>query len=168
MNDTSNNAPSDEQPGVPTRGCLLGIDFGTKRVGFAISSRDQSLSSPLKTWQRQTPNADARFVKKLVQEYDVKGLVVGLPLHMSGDEGGVAIQAREFGDWLSEQTKLPVSYWDERFTSAAAETLLYSADLSPKERKAKIDKLAAHLILQSFLDAEDRNQKPPSYPQKEG
>lgn len=167
MNDTSNQQSSEEEEPVPEKGCLLGVDFGTKRVGFAVSSRDQSMSSPLKTCQRQTPDADTKFVNKLVQEYDIKGLVVGLPVHMSGDEGGVAAQARGYGTWLSKATKLPVCYWDERFTSAKAETLLYSADLTPKQRKDKIDKLAAHIMLQSFLDAEDRNQKPPSFLKEE-
>ncbi|MEZ6047039.1 MAG: Holliday junction resolvase RuvX [Planctomycetaceae bacterium] len=114
-------------------------------------------------WQRQSEAGDARFIKKLVEENQVVGLVVGLPVHMSGDEGGVAAQARQYGDWLAETVSLPVQYWDERFTSAKAETLLYSADLNAKQRKEKIDKLAAHIILQSFLDAEDRNQLPPSF-----
>ncbi|QDU79005.1 Putative Holliday junction resolvase [Polystyrenella longa] len=150
----------------PTEGRLLGVDFGTKRVGFAVSSGDQKYSSPLTVWQRQTEKGDARFLKKLVEDNQPVGLVVGLPVHMSGDEGEVAAQVREYGDWMAETLSLPICYWDERFTSAKAERLLFTSDLNEKQRKAKIDKLAAHLMLQSFLDTDDRSQAPPSFPVK--
>ncbi|MCA9039839.1 MAG: Holliday junction resolvase RuvX [Planctomycetaceae bacterium] len=161
MSDTSEPTP------FPTTGRLLGVDFGTKRVGFAVSSMDQKYSSPLIVWQRQSEQGDARFLKKLVAEHEIVGLVVGLPVHMSGDEGGVAAQARAYGDWMAATVNLPVCYWDERFTTASAEVLLYSSDMNAKQRKEKIDKLAAHLMLQSFLDTDDRNQAPASFPVKE-
>jgi putative Holliday junction resolvase len=79
---------------------------------------------------------------------------------MSGDEGGLARSAREFGLWIAAETHLPLRFWDERFTSALAEEILQAASLTKKQRKARKDKLAAYLLLQSFLDALDRDQKP--------
>lgn len=147
----------------PQEGRLLGLDFGTKRLGIAVSTPEQSISSPLENYDRRSPALDAKHLAELVDEYRIAGLVVGLPVHMSGDEGGLAKQAREFGDWLAKETNRPVRYWDERFTSAQAEEILQAASLTKKQRKARKDKLAAQLLLQSFLDAKDRNQKPQAY-----
>jgi putative Holliday junction resolvase len=138
----------------------MGLDFGTKRIGIAVSTYEQSMSSPLENYDRKTPSLDARHLRELAEEYRIVGLVVGLPVHMSGDEGGLARSAREFGEWAAAETHLPVRYWDERYTSALAEEILQAASLTKKQRKARKDKLAAHLLLQSFLDAKDRDQKP--------
>ena len=152
----------DSADDFPRPGRLLGIDYGTKRVGIAVSSPDQLYSSPLENFTRRSPPHDAAHLLQLAEEYEVAGLVVGLPVHMSGDEGGKAREARAYGQWLNEVTGLPVRYWDERFTSAAAEVHLLAAQLSKKKRKARMDMLAAQILLQSFLDAEDRQRKPPA------
>ena len=144
----------------PASGALLRIDYGTKRVGFALSTPDQSLACPLETLQRSQAAQDARQICKICNDYRVVGLVVGLPVHMSGSEGGKAREARQFGDWCGELTGLPVLYWDERFTSSMAENHLREFSLSRKRRKKHIDKLAAQLILQSFLDAPNRHVTP--------
>ncbi|MCA9061510.1 MAG: Holliday junction resolvase RuvX [Planctomycetaceae bacterium] len=136
---------------LPVRGVLLGIDYGTKRVGIAVSDRGQRFSSPLYNYQRQGKQDD-HFFRKLVREYEVTGLVVGLPLHLSGDESQKSGEARRYAQWLTDLTGLPHDFQDERFTSSYAEQLLLEAELTKKKRKERIDKLAAQLLLQSFLD----------------
>lgn len=148
------------RPDLPTHGRLLGLDYGTKRVGIAVSDQDQRIASPLKNYQRQTPEIDARFLNGTVRDYRVVGLLVGLPVHLSGEEGQKAREAREFGTWVADVTGLPVQFWDERYTSSVAESYLLAVDMSRKKRKQYRDKIAAQILLQSFLDAEDRNQTP--------
>jgi putative Holliday junction resolvase len=157
-------APSrDESLSLPAEGRLLGLDFGTKRIGIAVSTHEQTISSPLDNYTRQSAQADAEHLNRLVMEYHAVAIVVGLPVHMSGDEGQSARAARDFGRWVGEATALPVTFWDERYTSALAEQHLLQAELSKKKRKARLDKLAAHFILQSYLNAPDRSQSPGEY-----
>lgn len=137
---------------LPPRGRLLGVDFGTVRVGLAVSDADRILASPLATHQRQG-DADAAFYAKLTAAESIVGLVVGLPLHTGGEEGVKAKEARQYGAWLEQVTQLPVVFWDERYTTAAAEDALWDAGLSHKKRKDRRDRVAAQLILQGFLDA---------------
>ncbi|WP_339613044.1 Holliday junction resolvase RuvX [uncultured Rubinisphaera sp.] len=144
----------------PSEGALLGIDFGTKRVGIAISTPDQSISSPLETLQRSQPAQESKIFCKICKEYRIKGLVVGLPVHMSGDEGEKAKMARKFGDWLSKISELPVIYWDERFTTSLAQHHLREFGISKAKQKSRLDMLAAQVMLQSFLDAPDRFAAP--------
>jgi len=157
MNDSSS------QPQVPAAGPLIGLDFGTKRIGVAICNSDQTIASPLENYTRQSKQDDARHFDRLFQDYRAVGLVVGLPVHMSGEEGQQAREARKFGSRMGEQLGLPVGFWDERYTSAFAEQHLTEAGLSKKKRKARMDKLAAQIMLQSFLDAPDRNRKPEAF-----
>ncbi len=138
----------------------MGLDFGTKRIGIAISTPEQTISSPLESYTCRSPEQDGRHLIAFVKGYRVVGLVVGLPVHMSGDQGGKAREARDFGSWVAELTGLPVRFWDERFTSVMADQILQQGNLSKKKRKARRDKLAAQMILQSFLDSEDRDQQP--------
>lgn len=146
----------------PAFGRLLGIDFGTRRIGIAVCNDEQTISSPLENITRHSEKTDFADLKSLAEEYGIKGLVVGLPVHMSGDEGQMAKEARAFGEKLAELTGLPIRFWDERFSSVQADYHLHAADLSRNQRKARRDKLAAQIILQSFLDAPDRNRRPGS------
>jgi putative Holliday junction resolvase len=150
-------------PAVPEFGPLMGIDYGEKRIGVAISNEEQTISLPLENYSRRTTELDAEWLRQLAIGYGVRGLVVGLPVHQSGDEGGKAREARRFGEWAHTVTKLPVSWWDERYSSAAADALLDQQELSKKKRKARRDKLAAQVFLQSFLDSDDRSAAPPSF-----
>ena len=145
---------------VPTAGRLLGLDYGTHRLGTAISTYEQNLASPLENYTLRSDRLDADWLAQLASDYRAVGLVVGLPLHMrSGDEGQKAHEARAFGEWASAVTGLPVTYHDERLTSASAELLLMDAGFTKKQIKARIDKLAAQIMLQSYLD---KRAKPPA------
>ena len=154
---------SDETPlrsEVPTFGALLGIDFGTKRIGAAICNDDQSIALPLENYTRRTRELDAKWLTELVAGYGIRGIVIGLPVHMSGQEGGKAREARAFGQWAAKLTSRPVVWWDERFSSAVADMYIEQAGTSKSKRKGRRDQLAAQVILQSFLEADDRSAEP--------
>lgn len=135
------------------KGRLLGVDFGTVRVGLAVSDADGIIASPFETYLRKDAVTDAAYFAKLATDERIVGLVVGLPLHMGGEEGVKAKEAREYGAWLFQATGLPVTFWDERCTTAAAEDALWDAGLSHKKRRDRRDRVAAQLILQGYLDA---------------
>lgn len=145
---------------VPALGTLLGLDYGTKRIGVAVSTPDQSIASPLENYTRRNSAEDIAWMQRLVKEYAAVGLVVGLPVHMSGDEGTKAKEARNFGEWMSRKTGLPVVFWDERYSSAMAGLYLQQSEMSPKKQKAKMDMVAAQVVLQSFLMSPNRNDAP--------
>ncbi len=132
---------------------LLGIDYGKVRVGLAVTDPQRKIASPLTTYTRRNREQDARFFQELITKEEIGGLVVGLPVHMSGDEGPMAAEARAFGEWLIRVTGMPVVYWDERFTTVEAESYLSTAGLTKKRRKARRDRVAAQILLQSYLDA---------------
>lgn len=132
---------------------VLGVDYGTVRIGLAVSDADRQIASPLSTYQRRGPAQDAAAFRALAAREEVGLIVVGLPLHLSGCEGQKATEARAFGRWLGEVTGLPVIFWDERFTTVEAESALWSAGLTHKQRKQRRDRVAAQLMLQAYLDA---------------
>jgi len=134
-------------------GRLLGVDFGTVRVGLAVSDPDRLIASPFETYVRKDAKADGAYFAQVVAAEKIVGLVVGLPLHTGGEEGIKAKEARDYGQWLTETTGLPVVFWDERCTTAAAEDALWDAGLSHRKRRDRRDRVAAQLILQGFLDA---------------
>lgn len=138
---------------LPTAGRLLGVDFGTVRIGIAISDARQSLASPLDNYTRGSKQQDAAYFQQLVRAEDIVGFVVGLPVHMSGDESQKSKQVREFGSWLEQSTGQPVTYYDERFSSALADEFLAAGELSKKQRQKRRDMLAAQIILSSYLES---------------
>jgi putative holliday junction resolvase len=159
----SDDAPTDQDARfaqVPTEGNLLGIDFGTRRIGFAMSDDRQVFATPLETYTRTVESVDARHLKQICEDYRIKGIVIGLALHISGDESRVSHQSREYGEWVAEVTRLPVVFWDERFSSATADVRLMEAGLTETRKDSRRDMLAAQAILQSFLDADDRTAMP--------
>ena len=134
-----------------SKGPLLGIDYGTKRIGLAVCDPDRVIASPLGTQANDASNET--FFTGLVTTSKFVGIVVGLPLHASGEESPMSREARAFAKWLGDLAKLPVVMWDERHTSHAAESVLREAKLTMKKRKAKVDRVAAQMILQGFIDA---------------
>lgn len=147
----------------PTEGRLAGIDYGTVRIGIAISDPDQALASPLENYTRRDLAADGRRFQQLVKEDRIVGFVVGLPVYTSGDESQKSLEAREFGKWLGELTELPVTFFDERYTSVEAEQILGAAQLTKKQRKKRLDMLAAQIMLSSYLESQrDAEHEPKS------
>ncbi len=124
---------------------------------MAVSDVEQRYAAAVSVIQRSSVKGDTNALLRLVEENAAVGLVVGLPVHKSGDEGAKAKQAREFGTWAGRATNLPVAYWDERHSSTIAEGHLISGGVSEKKRKKSLDAIAAQIMLQSYLDAPDRN-----------
>jgi putative Holliday junction resolvase len=146
-------AESDNRSRENDRGRVAGIDFGTTRIGIAISDPGRSIASPYENYTRRGPQQDARRMQRLVEEERVTLFVVGLPVHLDGRESQSSTRAREFGQWLHEATRVPVEFCDERFSSVEAEQFLLDANLSRKRRKARIDMLAAQILLSSYLES---------------
>jgi putative holliday junction resolvase len=138
---------------VTAAGRLLGVDYGHVRIGLAVSDRERKIASPLATYIRGNKERAAEHFRKLINEEEIVEIVLGLPVHLDGREGQKAIETRAFGKWLQETTERPVIYWDERFTTVEAEELLLNAGLTNKRRRNRRDRVAAQLLLQSYLDA---------------
>jgi len=147
--------------GVPQPGRVAGIDYGTVRIGIALSDPSRRWVSPHEVYTRGDEAQDAEFFRRLVQQEDVTLLVVGLPVHLDGRESPKSIEARRFGAWLSEATGVPVEFFDERFTSTEAEQSLLSADLTRKKRKRRRDMLAAQIMLAAYLESREKDAAGP-------
>ena len=142
---------------IPPTGRVLGMDWGTSRIGVAISDETQLIASPLDTLTRRTGRRlpVGRFLTLVEREQPV-GLLVGVPLDDDGLEGVAAIAAREMGRALAARSGLPLDWIDESFSTVEAEEVLLAADVSRAKRKQVIDKMAAAVILQRWLDARPR------------
>lgn len=134
-------------------GRILGLDFGLRRVGAAVSDPGRGIATPLEVYERRDQRQDEQHYRALVREHDVERIVVGLPVHTSGREGELAALARTWGVRLSSVTGLPVVFADERYTSVEAENLLIQSGMKRQRRKALRDQLAAQILLQGYLDA---------------
>lgn len=133
----------------------LGIDPGQRRVGLAVSGEDSALASPHKTIER---GDDAKLLRDLCNEaraLQVGEVIVGLPLRLDGSEGPEAKRAKRLAAALERELALKVVLWDERFTTVAAERQLRGVGMRGDKKKSAIDKAAATLLLQSYLDAKD-------------
>ena len=131
---------------------MLGIDVGTKTLGLALSDVSRSIASGLETLRRSKFATDAARLLTIAAEHGVGGLVIGLPLNMDGSEGPRVQATRAFQRNLAALTDLPMLFWDERLSTAAAERTLIEGDASRRRRAEVIDKLAATIILQTALD----------------
>lgn len=131
---------------------LLGLDVGTKTIGLALSDILWSIASPYEVILRRKFTLDARELLKIIDEFKVGGLVVGLPVNMDGTEGPRAQSTRSFIDNFLALHDMPIFLWDERFSTNAVTRMMLEADLSRKRRDELVDKLAASYILQGALD----------------
>ncbi len=131
---------------------VLGIDFGSKRIGLAISDVQGDFAFPLETLHRKALAQDLRAIKKLVNEREVQAIVVGLPLHMSGQAGPEAEAAKRFAGRLAEDLSIPVDMMDERLTTAEAQRVLRAGGTSGSKRRQKVDAVAASIILRVYLE----------------
>ena len=142
-------------------GRIAGIDYGTVRIGIAISDPGRTIASPYENYTRRGLEQDAQRFRRLVAEEGVTRFVVGLPVHLDGGESQKSVEARQFGQWLAETTGLPVEYYDERFTTAGAEEFLLDAGMTRKRRKRRLDLLAALIMLAAYLESGARGQDDP-------
>ena len=132
---------------------VLGLDIGETRVGVAVSDAEGRVALPLTVLDARALTADATPLARLVEDYEAGMLVVGVPLTLGGDEGPQAHDVRERAERLSETVGVPVAYWDERLSSAEARRAMREAGLTEREQRGALDKVAAALILQGWLDA---------------
>jgi putative Holliday junction resolvase len=146
------NTSKNTDPEIPRQGRLLGIDFGDVRIGLAICDADQTIAGPLATYARRTVDLDAAFFRELVEREAIVGIVVGLPLHLNGRASQKSSSVESFARWLRTLVACPIAFYDERFSTATAEEML-GRELTRKQRKSRIDKIAAQVILNDYLQS---------------
>lgn len=134
-------------------GRILALDVGSKRIGVAVSDPLGITAQGLETIQRQNKRRDLEALGALLKQYDVREIVVGLPLRLSGAEGTQSEKMRRFASDLEAHFGITVHLWDERWTSTEANRLLREAELSIEKRGKAVDRMAAVLILQSWMEA---------------
>ncbi len=145
--------PAELKTALPPGGRLLGLDLGSKTIGLAICDSGLAVASPLATIGRKKFTADAAALMALIAERGIGALVLGLPRNMDGSEGPRAQSTRQFAANLLGKIDIPIALWDERLSTAEVERVLIDeADMTRKRRGEVIDKMAASVILQGFLD----------------
>lgn len=137
----------------PGQSRILGLDVGSRRIGMAVSDPLGITAQGLDTLQRRNKKLDFKRLGEVIAQYEVAEIVVGYPLRMSGMEGVQAEKMQAFADELRKQFKLPVHLWDERLTSAEANRVLRESEISIQKRGEAVDRMAAMLILQSWMEA---------------
>ena len=134
-------------------GRILAIDYGSRRMGLAVSDGLGITAQGIETLERRNKRSDFARLERVLREYQVIEIVLGNPLRMSGEEGTQSQKVAEFAEELRRRFELPVHLWDERLTSSEANRLLREAEVSLHRRTQAVDRMAATLILQSFLQA---------------
>ena len=137
---------------LPRARALVGLDLGTKTIGVSVSDGLLSVASPLETIKRTKYTVDAARLEQIIDARDIGGIVLGLPFNMDGSEGPRCQSTRAFARNFARQSELPITYWDERLSTVAAERALLEADASRRRRAEVIDNVAATYILQGALD----------------
>jgi putative holliday junction resolvase len=140
--------------GNPLLGRVMALDVGSRRIGVAVTDPLGITAQGLDTIQRQNKRRDYEALRRVLEKYEVREIVIGLPLRLSGAEGTQSEKMRLFADDLHTHFGLPVHLWDERWTSTQANRLLRETDLSIKKRGQAVDRMAAILILQSWMEAQ--------------
>ncbi len=146
---------------MPPSTRIAGIDYGTVRIGIAIADLEIGIAGPYENYNRRNEKLDGQYFLELAQQERIVRFVVGLPVHLSGNESQKSREARTFGAWLEKLTGVSVDYFDERYTSTEAEAILGDAQLSKKKRKARLDQLAAQIMLTAYLEAGAKGQDSP-------
>ena len=145
---------------LPPHGRIAAVDYGTVRIGVAVSDPERRIASPLASLSRGSSQSDSRWFAELVAREEIVGFVVGLPVGSAGGETQKSREARQFGQWLGQSTGLPVAYFDERYTTVEAEAILSGAELTSKRRKKRRDMLAAQILLTAFLESATPGEAP--------
>lgn len=133
---------------------ILALDYGTKRIGVALSDELKWTAQPLETFERRALDWDVAHIAALISSHDVERVVLGFPLQLDGRQGPAVLAMRVFAEKLEAGISVPIVLWDERMTTKAAEDLLIAADVSRKKRKGAVDRVAAAILLQSYLEAQ--------------
>ncbi len=131
---------------------LLGVDPGKKRVGLAISDEDKLVSTPLKTIIKKNNSDFIKEIRKIIEENNVRGIIVGNPINMDGSRGSSAQSANDFAKHLSNNVSVPITMWDERLSSEGAFNLSSNLDVNTSKKVEKLDQNAASFILQGAID----------------
>jgi putative Holliday junction resolvase len=139
----------------------LGLDIGSVRIGVAVSDPAGSVASPLTVLDARSLASDIGPLARLVEDYEPECLVVGLPLSLSGEAGPQAEAVRTVAERLAEAVALPLAYADERLSSSEARRMMSASGLSEKEQRGSVDKVAAALVLQGWLDAQRNGSRDP-------
>ncbi len=135
------------------RGRILAIDYGERRIGLAMSDPERIIASGLSTLTINNDRAGIDEIKKIIRDYEVSLVVIGIPFRPDGSVSAKGIRIQTFGDTLKSETEVPVTEWDESFSSVSAKELLIQAETKKKRRKKeKIDELAAVVILRDYMD----------------
>ncbi len=134
-------------------GRVLALDYGKRRIGIAISDELGITAQGLNTLERTNVREDVRHLAQLIAEKNVTLILMGKPLHMSGAESRQAEYCRDFAGRLSAASGVPVEFWDERLTTVAAQRVLRESGISMQKRAAAVDRLAAVILLESYLDS---------------
>ena len=157
------------EKGKPQR--VLGLDVGARRIGLAVTDPLGITAQGLETLERKNKKHDFAYLNRILRQYDVKEIVVGLPLRMSGQEGTQSEKIRIFAEELENKFGLPVHFWDERLTSVEANRFLRDSELSIEKRAKAVDRMAAVLILQGWMErnaldsrASEPDQEKPAEP----
>ncbi len=137
---------------IPVDGSLMGLDFGTKTIGIAVSDTRQTIATGIKTIRRTKFQQDLQSLKLIIKDRQIKGIVLGLPKNMNGTEGPRCQSTRTFAKNVSFSIQIPITFWDERLSSVVAERSLIEANASRQRRTKVIDYVAASFILQGALD----------------
>ena len=142
----------DFKKSVGKKSRILGIDPGKNRIGLAISDEDKLVSTPLKTISKKNNSNFINQIREIVQENDVKGIIIGNPINMDGTSGRSAQSAKDFAKYISNNISVPVSMWDERLSSEVAFNLSSNLDINVSKKLDKLDEKAASFILQGAID----------------
>jgi len=138
---------------------ILGIDYGEKRIGLALSDSSNTVARSMKVLKRNGSRSWVREIEAIVDQNKIERIVVGLPKNMNGSLGEKGKEVLAFVKVLEKVVRVPIVTWDERLTTVTAEKVLLQADLSRKKRKDILDKLSACIILQNYLDSIGSSQK---------
>lgn len=146
---------------------ILALDYGTKRIGVALSDELRWTAQPLETFERRTLDRDVTHIASLVNTHEVGQVVLGFPLQLDGREGPAVQAMREFAVRLEQGLSVPLVLWDERLTTKAAEDMLIAADVSRKKRKGAVDRVAAAILLQSYLASREAEVSQPEWQERQ-
>jgi len=144
---------ADVDSGAARAGRVLALDFGKKRSGLAVSDELGLTAQGLDTLHRTRVRDDIEALASLVNQYSVSQVLIGMPLHMSGDESRQSAHTREFAERLQRRTGLTVEYWDERWTSVQAERMLRDSGVKVDRKDGTVDRISAVILLESYLDS---------------